>query len=90
MEATVGREIDRQRLDMIAPQFVIGDRVLLVASRQPGTVLRVLSKDLESTGDPTSGPRMYAYDVMLDLDGSVLTVYECIAPLDETARAEEV
>ncbi len=89
MEETVGREIDRQRLGNLAEHFAEGERVLLVASRQPGTVRHVVAKDMESTGDPGSGPRMYAYDVVLDLDGSIVTAYEGVEPLEETTRDEE-
>lgn len=78
----MAREINPQRMDKLSQQFVEGDRVRLMATRWTGRVLHVVSKDMESTGDPGSGPLLFAYDVVMDADGSMVTLYDGLEPLD--------
>lgn len=69
--------------DQLHQQFAVGDRVRLVATGQKGTVAHVFRKPMAVFGEPVTEPELYGYDVVLDLDGSVTTLYDGLELLGE-------
>jgi hypothetical protein len=75
---------DRARtFDQLHQQFAVGNRVRLTATGWTGTVAHVFHKPMAVFGEPVAEPELYGYDVVLDLDGSVTTLYDGLELLGE-------
>lgn len=74
---------DDNKMDKLTQQFDEGDRVLVTATRQLGTVVRVIPKNMDPTGEPDADTELFVYEIMLDEDGSMTTLYEGIEALTD-------
>lgn len=81
---------DPKDMDKLTQQFVVGDRVRVTATGQTGTIAHVISKNISATGEPAKEPQIFTYDIVLDEDGSMTTLYEGIERLAGGEEIEDV